>query len=255
MALAYARKGLIGLLTPQANTTAEPEFAILCPPNYAAINTRLISPATEMVDRLSEYFSTLESQIASFASAPIDAYAFACTGSSYLVGRDVEKATCTEIEERTGRRFITAAGAVRDALETLGARRIGLVSPYPTELDRASDVYWTSCGFTVADTINITDTSAPHPIYGISADRAVGAIRDMKGRAVDAILLLGTGVPTLGPIWTLAKGDGPPVLSSMLALAWRTISVLDRRVSGREDLLDWIAAKPWSERFASQVGA
>ena len=29
MSLAYARKGLLGVLTPQANTTVEPEFSVL----------------------------------------------------------------------------------------------------------------------------------------------------------------------------------------------------------------------------------
>ncbi|MEJ2120318.1 MAG: hypothetical protein P8Z76_06320 [Alphaproteobacteria bacterium] len=253
--LAYAPKGLIGLLTPQANTTVEPEFAILCPPGYAAINARLTSPASQMVDRLSEYFSTLKSQIARFSNAPIDAYAFACTGSSYLAGREAEEAKCAEIEGRTGRSFIAAAGAVRDALETLGARRIGLVSPYPPDLDRASDAYWTSCGFEVTEAITITDASAPHPIYGISADRTLAAIRDMKGRAVDAIVLLGTGVPTLGPIRQTANSDGPPVLSSMLALAWRTIAALDGRPPERGDLLGWISGERWGQRFAAEVGA
>lgn len=199
--LAYAPKGLIGVLTPQANTTVEPEFAILCPPGYAAINARLTSPASQMVDRLSEYFSTLKNQIACFANAPVDAYAFACTGSSYLVGREAESALCAEIEAQTGRPFIAAARAVGEALTVLGAKRIGVISPYPPELDRASTAYWTSCGLEASQAVNISDPLASHPIYGISADCTLEAIRDMKGRAVDAIILLGTGVPTLGPIW------------------------------------------------------
>ena len=40
----YAPKGLVGVLTPQANTTVEPEYAILTPPGYAFINARMTSP-------------------------------------------------------------------------------------------------------------------------------------------------------------------------------------------------------------------
>ena len=76
----------------------------------------------------------------------------------------------------------------------------------------------------------------------------------MKGREVDAIVLLGTGMPTLGAIRAAAGLEGPPVLSSMLALAWRTIGVLDGRAPEREDLLDWIAGRPWGERFIARVG-
>lgn len=252
--LAYARKGLVGLLTPQANTTVEPEFAILCPPGYAAINARLTSPASQMLDRLSDYFSTLKSQIACFADAPIDAYAFACTGSSYLVGRESERALCAEIEAQTGRPFIAAARAVGEALTVLGAKRIGLISPYPAELDRASTAYWTSCGFKAAEAINISDPSASHPIYALAADRVSLALREMKGRGVDAIILLGTGMPTLGPIRDAAEIDGPPVLSSMLSLAWRTVTALDGRMPEENDLRRWIAGELWADQFERAVG-
>jgi maleate cis-trans isomerase len=204
-----------------------------------------------MIDRLSEYFSTLESQIARFSNAPIDAYAFACTGSSYLVGREAERALCAEIEAQTGRPFIAAARAVGEALTVLGAKRIGLISPYPAELDRASTAYWISCGFEASDAINISDPSASHPIYGLPAELVSSTLTEMKGRGVDAIVLLGTGVPTLGPIRDAA--DGPPVLSSMLALAWRTIAALDGRVPEQDDLRRWISGELWADRFERSV--
>ena len=43
MSLEYAPRGLVGMLTPQANTTVEPEFNLLWPPGVAMINARLIS--------------------------------------------------------------------------------------------------------------------------------------------------------------------------------------------------------------------
>jgi maleate isomerase len=69
--LAYAPKGLVGLLTPQANTTVEPEFAILCPPGYGVIAARLTRPAPQMIDRLSQCISTPKSEITCFSDAPI----------------------------------------------------------------------------------------------------------------------------------------------------------------------------------------
>ena len=50
----YARKGLIGVLTPQANTTVEPEFAILMPPGYAFLNARMVSDKPTMQGRLDD---------------------------------------------------------------------------------------------------------------------------------------------------------------------------------------------------------
>ena len=36
--LEYSKNGLVGVLTPQANTTVEPEFRVLCPKNVGMIN-------------------------------------------------------------------------------------------------------------------------------------------------------------------------------------------------------------------------
>ena len=56
MSLEYAPRGLVGMLTPQANTTVEPEFNLLWPPGVAMINARLMSDKPSMSDRLVDYF-------------------------------------------------------------------------------------------------------------------------------------------------------------------------------------------------------
>ena len=52
--LEYACEGLVGVLTPQANTTVEPEFNILWPAGVAMINARLTSPKQSMAERLAD---------------------------------------------------------------------------------------------------------------------------------------------------------------------------------------------------------
>ena len=74
MSVEYAPKGLIGLLTPQANTTVEPEMAIMTPPGYAFINARLMSDKPSIEARLVDYFATLPGQLRQ--SAEVDVAAF-----------------------------------------------------------------------------------------------------------------------------------------------------------------------------------
>src|SRR5262245_30062211 len=52
MSLEYAPRGLVGVLTPQANTTVEPELNLLWPPGVAMINARLVSDKNSMSARL-----------------------------------------------------------------------------------------------------------------------------------------------------------------------------------------------------------
>ena len=56
----YGRKGLIGVLTPQANTTVEPEFWTLLPTGWSLINTRLTSKKKTIESRLVDYTKNFE---------------------------------------------------------------------------------------------------------------------------------------------------------------------------------------------------
>ena len=129
--LEYAKNGLVGVLTPQANTTVEPELTILWPAGVAMLNARLTSPKKTIEDRLVDYTDQVETSLDQFANAPIQAVAFACTGASYLIGREKEAELCKRIEASRGYPFVTAAFAVTDTFHALGAKKIGLVSPYP----------------------------------------------------------------------------------------------------------------------------
>jgi maleate cis-trans isomerase len=187
MALEYAPRGLVGMLTPQANTTVEPEFNLLWPRGVGMINARLMSDGATLTARLIDYFEKYEMSLRQFANAPIAVAAAACTGASYLAGRAREAALVTDIEARYGFPFITAALAVVDALNVLKAKRIGLVSPYPDDLNSASVAYWQSHGFAVAEVARtLNDESSFHPIYslsGSSAGRALHRARYASTRA------------------------------------------------------------------------
>ncbi|BDG72415.1 hypothetical protein Rmf_23440 [Roseomonas fluvialis] len=254
MAVEYGAEGLLGVLTPQANTTVEPELGILLPPRMAMLNARLTSPKPTIAARLVDYVDGLDAAVAQFANAPLGAIAFACTGASYLVGAAAEDAAVARIEARTGVPFITAARAVCDAFQALGARRIGLVSPYPLDLTEASAAYWASRGFTVG---RIVAAAAPdaafHPIYAMSAGSAAEALAGMTGAGVDAIILLGTGMPTLKPILDNPAVDGAPVISCMTALGWRSVTALCGVAPNGDTLRCWIAGEGWRDRYAQRM--
>lgn len=100
MTVEYARRGLVGVLTPQANTTVEPEFNILWPAGVAMINARLMSAQRSLEGRLLEYFHQLDRSLDQFANAPVGAIALACTGASYLAGADAERQTIDRLGQR-----------------------------------------------------------------------------------------------------------------------------------------------------------
>jgi maleate cis-trans isomerase len=256
MSLEYAPRGLVGMLTPQANTTVEPEFNILWPAGVAMINARLMSDKSSMSARLVDYFDNYPASLRQFANAPVGVVAAACTGASYLAGREREAAVVKEIAANHGYPFVTAALAVADALTVLKACRIGLVSPYPDDLNRASIAYWQSHGFEVGEVANAFNTeSAFHPIYSLGGSAAANALRLLEDKALDAIVMLGTGMPTLAPIADSIGWNGAPVMSCNLCLAWRAIEAIDRQEPRLSTLKPWLAGDGWVDRLRERMPA
>mgnify|MGYP000476368455 CR=1 FL=1 len=145
----YAPHGFIGLFTPQANTCVEAECAILLPPGIGSLASRLISARATIEERLVDYIDTLESKALEFANVPLRALGFACTGPSYLAGRDREDDLLARLSDQLNCHVTSSAVAVVDALRALGAERIALVSPYSDALTQSSIAYWNSRGFSV----------------------------------------------------------------------------------------------------------
>ena len=253
MTLEYATRALVGTLTPQANTTAEPELNMLWPAGFSMITARLTSAKPLLEDRLADYYQHLDDTLLQFGNAPVQVVAAACTGSSYLIGTAREDALFTALGRRLGVPVTNSALAVVAALHSLQAKRIGLVSPYPKNLTAHSLTYWSSRGFEVAAVAEPEPIKEGfHPVYAMARpmiDTALLTLENTTG--LDAIVLLGTGAPSLGTLLRHPRVAGAPVFSCNLALAWHSIELMAPEHSPRAaNLLSMIGGQGWAEVFA-----
>ena len=67
----YGARGTLGLLVPQANTTAEPEVQAMLNTDIALLTSRLASPQPEMKARLEDYLTGIDGFISTFSNAPL----------------------------------------------------------------------------------------------------------------------------------------------------------------------------------------
>jgi maleate cis-trans isomerase len=244
---------LIGVLTPQANTTVEPEFWVMLPSGVAMINARMVSPKDTLEARLADYLDHLDNTIAQFANAPLDAVAVATTGTSYIAGAAREAEIVEAFRRRTGIPLITTGQAVVLALRTLGARSIGLVSPYPESLTQKSTAYWSEQGFGIGGVVRIgTRPDTFHPIYSITAADADHGLAEFENKPLDAIVLLGTGMPTLGTILKRPNVGSAVVVSCMLCLGWAAIDAVTHQAPRREALLQFARGTDWGARLEAR---
>ena len=241
----YGHAGTVGLAVPQANTTVEAEFRALALPGVNIVTARLQGSRSDSRTRLLDYFHGLDATLDTFDTAPLGAVGFACTGSSYLLGVARDRTEFAEISRRRGYPVVAATEAILESLAHLQARRIALVSPYPDWLTDAALGYWRDAGIEVVEVTRVAaDTSDTRNVYDIGSADAVAAALRLKRRDMDALLLSGTGMPTLRAIGQISRAFGKPVLSSNLCLAW----ALSRRLH-LEASPPWDHRAPWETRM------
>jgi len=218
----YGAKGMVGIGVPQANPTVEQEAFALRPPGMSIVTSRLTSAAPELQQRLIDYFEHTVEFVGQYDDLAIDAFGIACTGSSYLLGKDREQELLATFSAELDIPVITAADAIRVNLEHLNARQIAIVSPYPEWLARLARAFWEDNGFMVAAIRSVPLESANvHTIYSLRSADALAQALMLNLDGVDAIVYTGTGMPSLGAINPLKEATGLPVLSSNLCLLSR----------------------------------
>jgi maleate isomerase len=225
---AYGSLGRVGVIVPPANVTVEPEMVDLLPRGLSVIGTRLPGRVSDetgigLRERFIEYNRVLATVADSFGGASLSALGLACTGSCYLDGPKGDEKLCADLRAGGTHHVVTAAHALKELIEALGRRRIGLVTPYPAWVTELAIAYWQASGFEVVHSLALPGVVS---IYEVGTDAVVATAREMMSRDTDLILLSGTGVPTVPAIEVLSQMTPMPVISSNLGLAWWILRTL-----------------------------
>ena len=179
----YGQKGRIGIGTPQANPTVEVECAHLMPHGVSMMTSRLTSAGATPKERFVDYSHGLARTLQTYDTLQLSAYGFACTASTYMLGKDEEQAMFDQLAGSVGYPIVTAACALEQALESLNARSIAIACPYPDWLLQSAYDYWAGRGFDVVDRISLQpDTTDTRSIYELRQDPAIAAINQAFGR-------------------------------------------------------------------------
>jgi maleate isomerase len=210
-----SNRPFVGVATPQANPTVEIETRALLDGYAIPLATRLTSAENTPADRLLAYLEQIDAAIRSFDTLPLAAFAFACTGSSYLAGAKREAALVRAAENRFRIPVVTATAAIAEELTLRNASRIAILAPYPEALIEASVEYWRAAGFEVVRCQRIDVGDDTRGIYSLTDSEVAAAIENYAPGDVDMLLMSGTGMPTMAALRSAMQ----PMLSSNLCLS------------------------------------
>ncbi|GAA5233690.1 hypothetical protein FOZ76_07640 [Verticiella sediminum] len=207
----------IGALVPPANPTVEFEYPALLPAEAALHCMRLPVIAGDLEARNRAYLESYAPSLSGFGSLKLDGVAIALTGSQYRIGHDADRRLCDSLSEAFGAPVETASVALANALRHLGIRRISMVSPYPDWLTQLAVGYWKSAGVQVDHIEKFADELVA---YQLTPEQVAERLVAVHAHPDGAVLLSGTGMPTLQAIVAAGPRKSVPILSSNLCSLW-----------------------------------
>ena len=227
-------KKRIGLLTPAGNTTMEDDFARWMPASVSLHVNRLYTGSPDNPDTpqglltgLQEMGDSVEEPSRSLALAMVDVIAFGCTGATFLNGPGYDQEITARISAAAGGvETVAAAGAVVDALNELGVRRIAVCTPYPEELNERLRFFYTAAGFDIVS-FNHLDDGALQGSTAAAREEALSLALGVDRPEAEAIFISCTAFEGAGEVIDLVEGlIGKPVVTSNQATLWACLRSL-----------------------------
>lgn len=211
------RVARIGMIVPSSNTCLEPTtYRMLGERTDVSVHFTRIPVGRVGLDGASDaQFDTagMEAAAVLLATAGVDVIAWNGTAGSWL-GTAHDHAISEAITTKTGVRAVTSTQATLAAFAALGARSIGLVTPYPEDMNaRISECYLDE-GITVTGSygFGLTETT---DIARIRADDLLAPTRQVAQSEPEAVAYVCTNLHGADAVQAARAENGIPVVDSV----------------------------------------
>lgn len=209
----------LGILLPSSNTVVETEAPKLIPADgsivlhFSRFRVTIISESSTSQSQFEQ--EKMFDAASLLADAKVDCIAWAGTAASWL-GVDRDQDLCMSIQARTSIPALTAVLAINAQLEVLGARRIGLVTPYVAGLESSIKRNYAAIGIETVSSERLDLTK--NTDYAAVTPQQISQMCQATARSKpSAIVIMCTNLRAAAVAESLSREIGIPVIDSVAA--------------------------------------
>ncbi|QGX96808.1 Asp/Glu racemase [Roseovarius faecimaris] len=228
----YSSRGRarIGVLVPFTNTNLEPDMVLLRPDGVSVHFARMGGydadeiPDEDQMAGLGE--ADLDGPLGLLLGVRPDVILYGCTSATLAHGPGFDRDLAARIKAQSGAETVTAAGALVNALRTLGCDKIAFASPYVASLNDVAIAFLADEGVTTVSRADFPEQLGNDGQGALTPDQVAALARQADSDAAQAIVLSCTDMRAVECIAALEAELGKPVITSNQAMMFQTLQML-----------------------------
>lgn len=159
---------------------------------------------------------------------------FACTSGSFVGGASSEFVLRRTMLEAGAPTVSTTSGALVEALQLLGVRRLAVATPY---IDAVTDRLASFLAEHEVETVARQGLGLLGNIWRVTYDEVVEIVRAVDRPDAEALFISCTNLPTYDVIEPLERALGKPVITANQVTMWAALRAIGRDAVGGGTLL------------------
>jgi maleate isomerase len=224
--LGYRKR--IGIIVPSTNTTVGPECelfrvpGVTCHTGRVTIKERPLNTQEAFFEHMTMMREGMGAAIDQIMTAGLDHLIIGIALETFWGGVAAADKLQAELAERAGVGVTMGSTAAVAALKQFAAHRIAVLTPHQPRGDEIVRAYMTEAGFEVVRLKGLACKS-PRLIAQVPLGEIRATLRKLDGNDVDALLQVGTALPTVAIAAEAERWLGKPVLAINTVSYWDAI--------------------------------
>lgn len=221
----------IGVLVPYTNVNMESDLAMMRPEGVSFHFTRMGGYDVDAVPDASQMAglgaAPLDEPLALLSGARPDLVMYGCTSATLTHGTAFDRDLAVQINQLSGAKTVTAAGALVFSLQALGVKSIGFGTPYTADINEEAIQFLTHSGFDVVTAAGVDEDLGNYGQGEMAPDEVFELGLRANSDAAEAVVLSCTEMRSVEVITRLEAALKKPVVTSNQAMMFEACRLLD----------------------------